>query len=466
MNRAGLRDHVPSVIVAALASAFGVALLQTTGLLARIIAADDVTGDSATVAVMLQVLATVFIAIAVYVGAVVTANTVATIIAGRIRTIALLRVIGSSASAQRRAIAREGLVAGIVGGALGAVAGWLLVIVVVAVGSSVGFLDDVDATAVQSTVLLPVVAVVLTTWSATWSGSRRVLTVSPIQAAGAAVESTREQAAGHRGRNAVALILAVAGTLLLGAGVFVGLVDPLGVLVGLVGGMLSFTGLVLGADRIMPPMLRIVGRMFGRSAPARLAAENAVRYPERSSRTTIGLVIGVTLVTMFAVALASYGLIIREAQRAQPEVYQGVDEVLVITLVVFSVLLGFSALIAAVGMINNLSLSVLQRRRELGLLRALGFTAAQVRLMILAESAQLSLASVLLGLVLGTAYGWVGAQSLLGSITGGPGLVVPVVPVELVIVMLVGGAVLSGVASVVPVRRATGIAPVAALAVD
>ncbi len=128
--------------------------------------------------------------------------------------------------------------------------------------------------------------------------------------------------------------------------------------------------------------------------------------------------------------------------------------------------MGFSALIAAVGMVNNISLSVLQRTRELGLLRALGFTARQVREMILAESAQLTIAATLVGLVLGTFYGWAGAQSLLGSITGSPGLVLPSVPVGLLAILAGAVAVLTLVASVAPSRRATRVVPVAALAVQ
>jgi putative ABC transport system permease protein len=139
-------------------------------------------------------------------------------------------------------------------------------------------------------------------------------------------------------------------------------------------GVLSFTGLVLGADVIMPPALRLVGRVFGRSAPARLASENALRHPQRSSRATIGLVIGVTLITMFGVAVASFAQIIHAAQAAQPEEYAGTEQLLNGITAVFSVLIGFSGLIAAVGLVNNLSLSVLQRIRELGLLRALGFS--------------------------------------------------------------------------------------------
>ena len=94
-------DQWPTLLVAALAGTFGVALLHVTGLLAAAIAADDVTGGSATVALMLGIVATVFIVIAVYVSAIVTANTVSTVVAGRTRLIALLRLIGSSARAQR-----------------------------------------------------------------------------------------------------------------------------------------------------------------------------------------------------------------------------------------------------------------------------------------------------------------------------------------------------------------------------
>jgi putative ABC transport system permease protein len=454
--RRPLAEQLPSTLVAALSSAFGVCLLETTGVLAQVLSADSVTGSSATVAAMLQIVASVFIIIAVYVGSIVTANTFATIIAGRTRTIALYRLIGSSASDQRRAVAREGLVVGAVGSVIGAVLGSAITIGLVSVSVATGVVPSHPYSYVGPVIVLPIVAVMLTTWLASWVGSRRVLQVSPMQATGGAVEKSLDEASGNRRRNVVAIVLFAIGGALLVLGMVIGLVSPAGVLVGVVGGLLSFTGLVLGSQLVMPVALRLTGRMFGRSAPARLAAENAVRYP----------VIGVTLITMFAVCVETYQVIITEAQKAQPEVYQGVDQTLTVTVVVFSVLMGFSALIAAVGMVNNLSMSVLQRTRELGLLRALGFTARQVRTMILAESAQLTVAAVLVGLVLGTFYGWAGAQSLLGSITGSPGIVLPAIPLALLAILAVAAAVLTLVASVAPSRRATRIAPVAALAVE
>jgi putative ABC transport system permease protein len=465
MNRFSVREQFSSILVATLSAAFGVALLQTTAALTLMIERDPVTGASGTVGLLLGIVAFVFIAIAIYVGAVVTANTFSTIIAGRTRTIALLRLIGSSASAQRRSVAREGLTVGVIGAVLGAAIGTVLTWGVLSIGVAAGGIPRLDYGYAQPQLLLPVVGVLLTTWLASWIGSRRVLVVTPMQAIGAARELSREESS-RRGRNVVAITLFAIGIALLVLGVFVGLISPVGVLVGLIGGIVSFTGLVMGAHLVMPPTLRLVGRMFGSSASARLAAENAVRYPERSSRTTIGLVIGVTLVTMFAVAMGGFQQMIHEAQAAQPEVYQGVDTQLGITVAVFSVLTGFSALIAAVGMVNNLSLSVLQRTRELGLLRALGFTARQVRGMILAESAQLTTAAVLIGLVLGAFYGWAGAQSFLGAINGSPGLIVPVFPWLVVGVVVVAAVALTLVASVAPSRRATRVAPVVALAVE
>jgi len=213
-------------------------------------------------------------------------------------------------------------------------------------------------------------------------------------------------------------------------------------------------------------VLRLVGRMLGGSPSARLAAENAVRNPERSSRTTIGLVIGVTLVTTFSVTMQSFRELLLAAALDRPGMAEAIDETLTVTITIFTVLIGFSALIAAIGMVNTLSLSVLQRTRELGLLRALGFDRRQLRTMIVAESAALTVAATLTGLVLGIGYGWAGAQALLGSIQGEPRLVVPAMPWAVFGVILVAAALLTAAASVAPARRAMRVSPIVALAVD
>jgi putative ABC transport system permease protein len=462
----GLREHGSSILVALLSSAFGVALLQVTGVLADVIGNDPVTGASGTVQLMLMLLAWVFIAIAIYVGSIVTVNTFSTIVAGRARMIALLRLIGSSARQQRRAVAREGLVVGLIGSVAGAAVGTALAVLLERVAVWLGWLPELPHDWADVGLAAPIVAVVLTTWIAAWVGSRRVLTVTPLQAIGGAQPLSHEQLRARPGRNALALTLIGVGTAILVLSVLLGLVTPLAVLVGVLGGILSFTGVVLGAHLIMPPALRLVGRMLGRSPSARLAAANAVRYPERASRTTIGVVIGVTLVTMFGVTMASFRQLIQAARDNEPEVYAGTEDMLNSVTAVFSVLIGVSALIAAVGLVNALSLSVLQRTRELGLLRALGFSRGQLRRMILAESVQLTATAVLVGLVLGTFYGWAGAQSLLGSANGMPGIVLPGVPWATLAIVVVAAAALTLVATVTPSRRATRVSPITALAVE
>ena len=262
----------------------------------------------------------------------------------------------------------------------------------------------------------------LTTWIAAVIGSRRVLSVTPMQALGGAEEASEDESRASRPRSAAALVLVVVGALLLVGGIALGQISFSGLLVAFTGGIVSFTGIVLGAHLVIPRALRLIGRLMGGSATTRLAAENAVRYPLRSTRSTIGLLVSVTLITTFGVATRTFARLIEAASGNDPVYYAGIETMLTTVTAVFSVLIGFSAVIAGVGLVNSLSLGVLQRTRELGLLRALGFSAKQLRRMILAESGQLVLTAVALGLVLGTVYGWAGAHSLVGAARGVPGL--------------------------------------------
>src|SRR5690606_6367636 len=149
-------------------------------------------------------------------------------------------------------------------------------------------------------------------------GSRRVGRVSPIAATGAAVELPAERSRRRPARTVWSVILLIIGAALLAIGIALGLVTPLALFIAFFGGLFSFTGIALGAHLIMPPLLRLSGRALGSGPSGRLAAANAVRFPERSARSTIGLVIGVTLVTMFAVALASYETMTLQAFENDP----------------------------------------------------------------------------------------------------------------------------------------------------
>ncbi|WP_426516731.1 ABC transporter permease [Diaminobutyricibacter sp. McL0618] len=456
-------EHRSSILVAALSCAFGTTLLVATTALSAVVRTSPISEHS-TAQIALFAVAIVFIVIAVYVGSVVTANTFATIIAGRTRTIALMRVLGSSASSQRRAVSREGLLVGVYGAIIGVIVGLGVGILVIRVAVALKAMPDLSYSYVSPVLLAPPLIVVLTTWAASWVGSRRVLLVTPMQALGGSVERNTTEVAVHRGKHRSALVLVIVGLLLIAFGIVVGLHSPFGVLISMLGGIASFSGIVLGAEMIIPRALRLTGRLMGTTAPAKLAAANAVRYPERSARTAIGLVIGVTLVTMFIVASQSFQTMIVNAQAANPDLYAGAGTVLNVIAAVFSVLVGFSALIAAIGVVNNLSLSGIQRQRELGLLRALGFSRVQVRQTIVAEAGQITITAVLLGLILGTFYGWVGAQSLLGDLQHG--VVSPTIPWALIVIAAAVAVALTLIASIAPTRRALKISPVSALAIE
>lgn len=457
-----------SILVAALSAAFGGVLVEATAYIGAMLQSDPYIGDSGTLAVVVAILSVLLIGVALYVAAIVTANTFSTVVAGRVREIALMRLIGATARSQRVQVARRGLIVGVIGSVIGVVVGRV-------VAASGIFLAErllgtaPEAIPVPIAIVVPAIGVALTTWAAAWIGSRRVLEVTPLQAIGGSVQRTHEDAAARPARHIGALLLLILGTALLVFGVFVGLVTPLGVVIAFFGGLLSFTGISLSAVVFMPPLLRLVGRMMGRSATARLAAENALRHPERSSRMAIGVVMGVSLVTMFAVAFESVKALLTQAAggRLDPQftiIFDGFAAVMM-------VLVGISAVIAAVGLVNLLTIGVVQRRRELGLLRAIGLSNRQVRQMVLLEGLHVTVTATAAGLVLGVLYGWIAAQSLLGSVRmppdfeGTAGLIAPAVPWLPIVVIVVATAVLTLTAAVAPTRLATRVAPVEALAV-
>ncbi|WP_159574050.1 ABC transporter permease [Curtobacterium sp. 18060] len=464
----GVRSFAPTVLVAALGTTFGSALVIAPGIVTEALGAAGLA-DLGPVKSILSVVGWLFLGIALYVGAIVTANTCATLIAGQTRIIALQRLVGATGATLRARITRTGLVVGVLGGLIGAVVGTGLSAVFVVVLRGNGFLPDTDYTLLPWELVLPVVAVVLATWGAFAAGSRRVLTVTPLEALSSSVEPSHDDVRSGTARKVWAIVLMASGAGLMLIGLAVSASSPIAVLPAALGGFVSFAGVAVGATIVMPPVLQLIGRIGSHDPVVLLAGRNAMRAPGRSSRATIGLVIGVTLLVTFAVALGIMQHVL-EAQLEQmgqgqmtTEMVQAQRDFFVQLNAVVSVIVGFSAVIAAVGVVNALALGVLQRRRELGLLRVLGLTGAQVRRMIVTEAVQMVVAAVVSGLVLGTFYGWVGGQTLLGSL-GHP--VTPVLPPLTIGIVVVGALVLAVVATIAPVRRAMRVPPTEALAVD
>ncbi|GAA4513420.1 FtsX-like permease family protein [Brevibacterium yomogidense] len=118
-------------------------------------------------------------------------------------------------------------------------------------------------------------------------------------------------------------------------------------------------------------------------------------------------------------------------------------------------LLAAAVVIAVIGVSNTLTLSVIDRRREGALLRALGFSRGALGRMITVESLLMTVVALVVGLGLGTFYGWVGTASLVGELST-PTLSVPALPLTLIAVAAVIAAVL---ASALPARTMSRIVP-------
>ena len=123
------------------------------------------------------------------------------------------------------------------------------------------------------------------------------------------------------------------------------------------------------------------------------------------------------------------------------------------------VLLALAILVALVGIVNTLMLSVFERTREIGLLRAVGMKRRQVREMIRSESVIIALFGAIVGVIIGTGLGTALASSLRqSSVTN------IAIPVPSLIGFLVLSALLGLAAATWPARRAAKLDVLAAIA--
>jgi putative ABC transport system permease protein len=124
-------------------------------------------------------------------------------------------------------------------------------------------------------------------------------------------------------------------------------------------------------------------------------------------------------------------------------------------------LLALAVVIALIGIVNTLMLSVFERTHEIGLLRAVGMKRRQVRAMIRSEAVILSLFGAIIGVVVGTALGTAFAASLKQQ-----GITDIVIPFGNLVTFLVIAALLGLGAASWPARRAAKLDVLAAIAAD
>lgn len=134
------------------------------------------------------------------------------------------------------------------------------------------------------------------------------------------------------------------------------------------------------------------------------------------------------------------------------------DQIAVLLYLVYG-LLGLAIVIAVLGVVNTLALSVVERTREIGLLRAIGLARRQLRRMIRLESVVIAVFGAVLGLALGLVWG-VCTQQVLAL----QGMKALAIPWGTVVAVVVGSAVVGIVAALLPALRASRMNVLAAIA--
>ncbi|MEV5910772.1 ABC transporter permease [Streptomyces chartreusis] len=134
------------------------------------------------------------------------------------------------------------------------------------------------------------------------------------------------------------------------------------------------------------------------------------------------------------------------------------DQIAVLLYLVYA-LLGLAIIIAVLGVVNTLALSVVERTREIGLLRAIGLARRQLRRMIRLESVVIAVFGAVLGLALGLVWG-VCTQQVLAL----QGMTALAIPWPTIVAVVIGSAVVGVVAALLPALRASRMNVLAAIA--
>ncbi|SIS16924.1 ABC transporter permease [Williamsia sterculiae] len=445
-----LRELTTIGLVCGLGSAYATALVIAGDILSTI---GDKDGGS--VGAQLAAVAAVFIGVALFVSGVVISNGVDTVIAARHQQLTMLRLVGADSHQLRDSLLRAVVAVAAIGATIGLVLSVITGAVVRKILVRRGTLPDTDYHVVPIAVWIAAAAVMVTAVVAAVAGARRPL-------AGTAVVATSRSGEVSVVRTASSVVLICLGMVgLAGAAILGEKASAAGILVAFGGASTVCAGILLSARMVVPRLVAVAGRLLGGSAPSLVARKNAVSDPLRTTRSTIGLLIGVTLVTTISAGMNSLTEATDSWRGMSPEQADIVRQTMSVVSAVLIGMVAISAIIAAVGFVSTMSLTVITRTREIGMLRAMGFTARQVRSMITLESLALSGTAALAGLALGIVFGSVGAQSVVGRVTSG----IPVgLPWQALSAIVGGTLVLVLVASLPPSRRAVGISPVDALA--
>lgn len=288
---------------------------------------DDWVAERAGDAQVLQWIAFGFGSIAIFVSALVIANTFQVIVASRLRTMALIRAVGGTAAQLRRATLAEGALLGLLGGAAGVLLGWGvaqgLVLVMNYLSSSGQGIPTVlpdpltIGIGVGLGLLLAVCAALFPALKAGRVSPMAAMRPADVQAPESGVSRIRMLLGTVAAAGGIGMVVYAA----LGApdtdrpegsyGIFNA--DPVtGVpypVLGVCGAIIGFIGVLALAKAVVPPLVGLLGKLLSAlgvaAVPAKLAGQNARQVPGRTAATSAALLVGVTLVMTMTVGAAT-----------------------------------------------------------------------------------------------------------------------------------------------------------------
>jgi putative ABC transport system permease protein len=244
-----------------------------------------------------------FAGIALFVGGFVIANTLAITVAQRMRELATLRTLGASRRQVLGSVVLEAVVIGLIGSIVGLFLGLAIAIGLKAFLESTGFeLPGGGIVFSWRTILISLAAGTLIALLASLRPALRATRIEPIAA-------VREGAVMPRSRFArytlpASAAIGAAAIALFSYGVFAHGLEMKVRLVALASGvLLLFVAVAMIASRVVRPLAFLLGApgaRFGGTA-GRLARQNAARNPARTASTAAAVMIGLALITFFAV---------------------------------------------------------------------------------------------------------------------------------------------------------------------
>ncbi|WLT10053.1 ABC transporter permease [Bifidobacterium asteroides] len=251
--------------------------------------------------------------LAMVVAALVIANTFQIMVARQRRYLALLRVIGADRRQIRLGVLQQALLLGVISSLIGILLAMGLMGLAGCLGLHSGTME-LALLLTPAALLVPFALGVLATLVAAFGSTRTAIRVRPLEA----LQPVDYQEQGSRKRTGllISILLAVIGIAFViwsswrvrelvrtNAGDTVQTTNQQELLLGLavLGVLLIFLGVLTGARRWIPALLRCLGRPVSRIGPScRVGVANIARNPSRVAATGVALLIGVTLVSTLA----------------------------------------------------------------------------------------------------------------------------------------------------------------------